>query len=145
MPSFTQLATMVGGALLTLTAACAPLPENEFHGKYGSRVYVHADGQFEVAPEIGAPGEAYWCAAGEYARRARGASWTDRVYVARKLGPGELVDRKSTVKFSLEPVVSPGEQSWLYRGNRFRPGDSQSVQAAEGRCSGLRTIARRRF
>lgn len=145
MRLFNHRGRFAGLALLGLAAACGPMPENEFRGKYGTRVFTHADGRFEVAPETGAPRAAYWCAAGEYARRARGAALTDRVYVTRKMGPGELIDRKSTVTFSLEPTAQQGEQSWIYRGDRFRPGDSQSVQAAEGRCSGLRSSARRRL
>lgn len=122
-------------ALLALAAACAVAPGNVFHTMYGTQVHALADGRFEVVPEIGATRDAFWCAAGEYARRARGAGWTRQVYVARGMGAGEAVDRRSTVVFTLDPVASAEPRPWLYRANRFQPGDSLSVQSAEARCS----------
>ena len=143
MGSISDILKRAACALVPLTAACVQSPDTVFHTMHGAQVHRLADDRFEVVPEIGAVRDAYWCAAGEYARRARGAGWGDRVYVARGLRRGEAVDRKSTVVFSLRPVPQAEPQPWLMRINRFKPGDSQTVQGAERQFENLRILVRR--
>lgn len=126
-------------ASAALAAACAEPQDTVFRSMYGSQVYALDGGRFEVVPEIGSYGGAFWCGAGEYARRALGAGWTSRVYVSRGMGEGVAVDRKSTVIFTLSPVASAAPPPVILRENRFRPGDSMSVQDAESRCSARST------
>lgn len=138
MGKISKIIKSVCFAVVPLAAACTQPQGNVLHTMHGAQVHRLEDARFEVVPEIGAVRDAYWCAAGEYARRAGGADWGDRVYVARDLGRGEAVDRKSTVVFSLVPVAGAEPQPWLMRVNRFRPGDYLTVQSAERRCENLR-------
>lgn len=58
---------------------------------------------FEVIGRGGISSSDYWCAAGDYARRALGAPLDQRIYVSRARGRSETEHAKSAVQFSLEP------------------------------------------
>ncbi|MFV1527860.1 MULTISPECIES: hypothetical protein [unclassified Phaeobacter] len=100
-----------------------------------ARVFALPDGSFEVVPPQGAVRSAFWCGAADYARRALGADWGQSIYVARGIGEGVAVNRKSTVHFSLSPVASDRPDSWLKRTNAYRVGDRLSVQEADHQCT----------
>ena len=101
----------------------------------GARVYPLQGGVFEVVPPIGSNGTDFWCAASDYARRQLGASWQTPIYISRGLAPGEASGRKSTVLFTLNPVVSDVPQSGVRRIGAFHVGDSMTVQQGDGQCN----------
>ena len=102
--------------------------------KHGARAYPHEGSVFEVAPEIGSTGAAYWCASAEYARRFLGAGWQTPIYVLRGMGHGEISGRKSTVLFTLDPVGSQSQSSGIQLTNAYHVGDTMTVQGADCQC-----------
>lgn len=100
----------------------------------GARVYPLEGGIFEVVPPIGSTASDYWCAASDYARRQLGASWQTPIYINRGMAPGEASGRRSTVLFTLNPVVSEVPHSPVRRLGAFNVGDSMTVQAGENQC-----------
>ncbi|MFS4582559.1 hypothetical protein [Phaeobacter sp. C3_T13_0] len=129
-----RLFSMTLAAALTLSA-CAEAAPNSHVTVDGARVFALSDGGFEVAPRQGAVRSAFWCGAADYARRTLGAGWRQDIYVARGLGKGVAVDRKSTVHFTLTPVGSDKGESWLKRTNAYRIGDHLTVQEADYQCN----------
>ncbi|APX17240.1 hypothetical protein BWR17_16300 [Phaeobacter inhibens] len=128
LPSFLLAATLA-------LSACADAAPTGHVTPDRARVFALPDGQFEVAPPQGAVRSAFWCGAADYARRALGAGWGQGIYVARGLGEGVAVNRKSTVHFTLTPVASERGDSWLKRTNAYRVGDRLSVQQADHQCT----------
>lgn len=109
--------------------------ENDyFRTTRGERVYALEGGVFEVALMDQGYLPGYWCNAGNYARRALGAGWNDRVYVHRGLGPGVAANRKNTVLFTLTPPGAPQSEGAIVRINAFKPGQNLTVRNAESQC-----------
>lgn len=91
---------------------------------------------FEVIPRARKDVDGYWCAAADFARRKLGAGWHQKIYVLRGYGPSVTTGRRTAVQFSLKPPPDgavPQRNSFVSFG--FTPGDSMSVQGANGRCS----------
>lgn len=88
---------------------------------------------FEVIPRTRQDIDGYWCAAADFARRTLGAGWQDRIYVLRGYGPSVTTGRRTAVQFTLNMPIDVGQQSSFSSG--FKPGDSMSVQGANGRCN----------
>ncbi|WP_052265137.1 hypothetical protein [Ruegeria sp. ANG-R] len=88
--------------------------------------------EFEVIPRARQDIDGYWCAAADYARRTLGAGWHQRIYVLRGYGPSVTTGRRTAVQFTLKAPANADQQSSISAG--FRPGDSMSVQGANGRC-----------
>ncbi|APG46281.1 hypothetical protein [Phaeobacter porticola] len=116
-------------------SACAEATPTGHVTMDSARVFALPDGSFEVAPPQGSVRSAFWCGAADYARRALGAGWNQEIYVARGMGKGVAVNRKSTVHFTLTPVENARGDSWLKRTNAYNVGDRLSVQEADHQCS----------
>lgn len=116
------------------TAACTTETADYTRAPLGAKVYPLEDGVFEVVAHTGGNGFEYWCAAADYARRTLGASWQAPVYIYRGLAPGEASGRRSTVLFTLNPVVSQVPQSGVRLTNAFYVGDTMTVQAGNSQC-----------
>lgn len=106
-----------------------------FTARNGARVNPVDSVLFEVIPSGRVRTGDYWCGAGEYARRALGAGWKDRVYIARELGQSVTTQRRSALQFTLNPEaagVTPLPKGGFKTG--LPVGDSMSIQQAEGYC-----------
>jgi hypothetical protein len=99
------------------------------------------NGGFEVVARPGAFSEDYWCAAGDFARRSLRIPWDTQLYVSRTLGPSDTTGRRSAVQFSTDPanVRQPADPDRPLP-SLLRPGTSQSVTAAFGRCRDVRRL-----
>ncbi|MDT0682838.1 hypothetical protein RM543_09085 [Roseicyclus sp. F158] len=75
-------------------------------------------GVIEVYQKAGAGPVDYWCAAGDYARRAMGRDGSDRLYLLRPLGQSNAAPRRSSVAFTIVPYPEVDGGS--------RPGDGGS-------------------
>lgn len=121
---------------LGLAAGCLqPIAAQAFTAKPGIRVNPIDSLIFEVIPTAGGDLRDFWCGASEYARRVKGAAWTDHVYVVQGRGTSVTTGRRTAVQFTLSPEevgVPPSPQGWLRWG--VKPGDSMSVQQARGYC-----------
>ncbi len=101
----------------------------------GARVNQVDNVLFEVIPSGRVRNGDYWCAAGEFARRALGAGWTDRVYIARERGQSVTTQRRTALQFTLNPDaagITPLPTGGFKSG--LPVGDSMSIQQAEGYC-----------
>jgi len=116
------------------TVACATETADYKRAPLGAKIYPLEDGVFEVVTRSGGNGSEYWCAAADYARRTLGASWQTPVYIYRGLAPGAASGRRSTVLFTLDPVVSQVPQSGVRLTNAFYVGDTMTVQAGNSQC-----------
>ncbi|MCG7519751.1 hypothetical protein [Ruegeria sp. Ofav3-42] len=90
---------------------------------------------FEVIPRTRRDVDGYWCAAADFARRTLGAGWQQRIYVVRGYGPSEATGRRTSVKFSIAPPEGGVAQQSSSISSGFNPGESMSVQGANGRCN----------
>lgn len=105
---------------------------------YRQNVYPVGDGVFEVVIESSQTSSGYWCGASDYARRALGAGWNDRIYVYRGMAEGVVADRRSTVLFTMTPPQGAApDQPAVSRVNAYRPGQSLTVRSAQSQCSNL--------
>ncbi|MEP1327197.1 MULTISPECIES: hypothetical protein [Rhodobacterales] len=112
-----------------------PVSAQAFTAKPGVRVNPVDSQVFEVIPTSGGDLRDFWCGAAEYARRVKGAGWTDQVYVVRGRGASVTTGRRTAVQFTLSPAEVaefPRPQGWLRWG--INPGDRMSVQQARGYC-----------
>lgn len=101
----------------------------------GVRVNPVNSAIFEVVPRGSGRTNDIWCGASEYARRALGAGWKTRVYVARGRDVSVTTGRRSSVQFTIDPRaagITPIEGGFFRTG--FAVGDSMSVSQANGMC-----------
>ena len=93
---------------------------------------------FEVFVRAGRGSEDYFCAAGDYAKRALGARASDRIVITRGLGPSPTVGNRLSIGFSVQATAARSQgidQLFL----RLRqPGANRSVAFANHLCNGLR-------
>lgn len=122
--------------LAGLLAGCG-VENDYFRTTRGERVFALENGVFEVALMDQGYLPGYWCNAADYARRALGAGWSDRVYVYRGLGGGVVSGRAHSVLFTLTPPASPPPQGSIVRVNAFKTGQSLTVRSAESQCNNL--------
>ena len=123
---------LAGGLAVTSSAASA----QEFRGRLSTRVNPVNAAVFEVVARSSSRGSDFWCGAADYARRALGRGWSERVYVARSMGPSVTTNRRSAVHFTLDPGaagITPGKSSLSI--NTFKVGDSMSIQQANTYCT----------
>lgn len=123
-------ALLVGAAI-----AATPAFAQDFRSKKHIRVNPVNAAVFEVVGSGATRGHDYWCSAADYAIRALGADWSQRVYVARSLGPSATTNRVSAVQFTLDPSaagISPIETNASL--NTFVVGDSLKVNRAFSEC-----------
>ncbi|WP_417817640.1 hypothetical protein [Tritonibacter scottomollicae] len=111
-----------------------------FSSRAMARIYALQDGSFEVVPEIGAEGAAYWCAASEYARRALGAGWSQDIYVAKGRAPSTVSGRIDSVTFTLAPVAREGGPRPFISTFGFKPGDNFSVSSGDSFCRDIEPL-----
>lgn len=125
---------LLAGVLSCATAL--PVVADEFRGTRGTRVNPVDGTVFEVVAKSSTRGPDFWCGASEYARRVLGRGWSEQIYVAREMGPSVTTNRRSAVHFSMDPSVAGGAQPGFVRSvNRFRVGDSMSIQQANSYCA----------
>ncbi|OIQ29891.1 MAG: hypothetical protein BM562_10640 [Alphaproteobacteria bacterium MedPE-SWcel] len=120
-------------------AACTELPtagpQADFYAaRTQARVYVLDARSFEVVPQIGAYGAAYWCTAADFARRRLGAGWSQMIYVQKGRADSVVSGRIDAVTFTLDEVPRAEEHSLIRRAYGFKPGDAFSLSTAEGFC-----------
>ncbi|MBU3036385.1 hypothetical protein [Tritonibacter mobilis] len=111
-----------------------------FSSRALARIYALDDGSFEVVPEIGAQGAAYWCAASEYARRRLGADWSQDIYVAKGRAPSTVSGRIDSVTFTLSHVPSAEGKRPFINTFGFKPGDNFSVSSGDSFCRDLEPL-----
>jgi hypothetical protein len=92
--------------------------------------------QFEVVVRNGPmSGPYFWCAAGDYARRALKIDWQTPIYVARGLGPSLTTDRRFAVHFTTNPaMVGPADARDANGPSDLVTGFERSVTEAFGKC-----------
>lgn len=92
---------------------------------------------FEVIPRGQQRSGDFWCAASEYARRALGAGWNDRIYIARGRGPSVTTGRKTAVQFTMNPQaagITPLQNDLTSIRFGLKVGDNMSINQANGYC-----------
>ena len=93
-----------------------------------------SDTVFEFVGKPGSGGPEFWCAAGDYARRAIGASATQRVYLVRGPAPALTRNWNRAVLFSLtqpqDVDLTPG-----YTLSVTRVGENLVAATAQNYCS----------
>jgi hypothetical protein len=95
------------------------------------------DTVFEVVAKAGSGGMDFWCAAGDYARRALGAPPTQRVYVVRERGAAVTLNRRSAAHFSLLAPEGADTAPGIFL-SVTRVGENLSAAAAQAYCSELK-------
>lgn len=110
-------------------------PASAYNGRLGFQTVALNSTVFEVIPRGRTDVDGYWCAAADFARRTLGAGWQQRIYVYRGYGPSEATGRRTAVQFSLQPPKEPAQRNSGFVTSGFTPGDSMSVQGANGRCN----------
>jgi hypothetical protein len=131
---------------LALASACevptgGEAPKYAFVSPYGPRVNPVDANEFEVILNAGGAFDGYWCGASEYARRKLGAAWSDRVYVASPISQSVTTDRRSAVRFTLDPAalgITPTNETFRVGIN---VGDNMSITQADMRCSTARPFS----
>lgn len=126
------IAVLIAGIAGLATMAEA----STFTARSGARVNPVNAAVFEVIPRGRSSGQAYWCAAGDYAQRALRAPWTATVYIARGMGQSVTTGRRSAVQFTLDPGaagITPAASSLSL--NSLKPGENMSVQQAYSYCN----------
>lgn len=110
-----------------------PMTADAFTIARGIRVNPIDSVIFEVIPPSSGEYGDFWCGAADYARRAKGASWTDFVYVVQGRSNSVTTERRTAVQFTLSSeAAGPRPQGWLHLG--IKPGDRMSVQQANRFC-----------
>ncbi len=123
-----QLLTFTTAALISVGASVASAAPNGFQ-----TMGINAT-DFEVIPRARMDIDGYWCAAADFARRSLGAGWQQRIYVLRGYGPSVTTGRKTAVQFTLNAPANAAQQGSISLSS-FQPGESNSVQGANARCS----------
>lgn len=90
---------------------------------------------FEVISRVGAAPRAYWCGAGDYARRVLGVATKTPIYLTRAFGASETRPGRKAVRFSLtKPPGGPVPDALTLSTKRV--GDHLSVGFAVNFCYG---------
>lgn len=130
-----QLVKNFASIALVLAVAAAPQSGHAFTATNGLTVAPVNNVVFEVNDARGAPSQAYWCAAANYAKRKLKAGWQDELYVARTMGHSETSDRPNAVQFTIDPgaagVTPAGPGSSI---DSFVVGDHMKLQKSNGFC-----------
>lgn len=122
-------------AISVLFGAPAAALAAEFRAINGGRVLQVDQVLFEVVPRTRDSNDFFWCGAADFARRALGADWSDRIYIARGRGVSVTTGRRTAVQFTLNPQaagVTPLPPGGLRVG--LQPGDNMRIQQAYGFC-----------
>ncbi|MGR3760166.1 hypothetical protein ACUXV3_08525 [Roseobacteraceae bacterium NS-SX3] len=124
---------------LTLAAILiGPAVAEAFSSRKGGRVNPVTPQVFEVIPRDPVLGAEFWCAAGDYARRALGAPWAAPVYIYRGRSVSVTTGRRSAVQFTLDAGLAGNPEPGRYGSqNSLRRGDNMPVQRAANYCNEL--------
>ncbi|MGV6847712.1 MAG: hypothetical protein ACWA5A_04970 [Marinibacterium sp.] len=134
----TNAKLLLGAALgLTFAVAAVSAARSGFSAPQ-SRVYQIDANTFEVVGNSGRGARLYWCGAATYARRELGASWQDKVTIARTLGPSAATGRRSAVQFTLTPEALGITPISSPTPNAFAVGDTMTVTSGNGFCRELK-------
>lgn len=131
---FGRIASVTAALTLMLGACTLPEGDGSLPTKNGARVYVIDDSRFVVAQGFDYSLAAYWCGASDFARRALGLDWRDRIYVSRSIdtkGPFNIPD---TVEFSINPVALEKPLPQIRRTFAYQVGESKTVTSAQNLC-----------
>ena len=110
-------------------------PASALNARFGFQTVALNNSVFEVIPRGRTDVDGYWCAASDFARRTLGAGWQQQIYVVRGYGPSEATGRRTAVQFSIAPPAGGIPQKSSGFSSSFTPGNSMSVQGANGRCN----------
>jgi len=125
----------VTGFFLTILLAFSPglagawVADNRHHVDFVSETV------FEVVGRPGSGGQEFWCAAGDFARRALGAGAAQRVYLVRGPAPAQTRNWNRAVLFSLVPPQG-ADLSTMQTLSVDRVGDNLNVTMAQSYCVG---------
>ncbi|MCX7560858.1 hypothetical protein OS190_14875 [Sulfitobacter sp. F26204] len=126
-------------AFLMLLAYAAPASAMEFRAE--NDVAVRAvTGGFEVMSDGGYGARGMWCAAADYARKARGAHGFARLFIAEGRAPG--IGQRAPVRFTLDPSGLNPVPVTIVGASLRRAGSSLSVDHAHQFCTDARIINR---
>ena len=119
---------------MALAAAIAiPTSASAFRASNGFTVNQINNNVFEVQSNRSRAKDGYWCAVGDYTRRALGLDWQATLYVVQ--GYHKSVTNGRTSTFTLNPpAVTPCEVSFV--GDVPTVGYGRSVSTAFNRCRG---------
>jgi hypothetical protein len=112
-----------------------PTISDAFAGRRNTIVNPVSEVVFEVIVPRFEVSTDFWCGAADYSRRALGASWKTRIYVARTRGKSVTSNYPSAVHYTIDPKaagVTPIETQMSL--GSFKVGDSMSVQQANNYC-----------
>ena len=126
---------LISAILVGVLTVAMPGTADAFKGKRGTTVNPVDGAVFEVMARTAGSGPDYWCGASDYARRALGADWQARIYIARGRGQSATTNRRSAVHFTLDPAaagIKPIDPAISL--NALKVGDNMSVQQANGYC-----------
>lgn len=132
-------------ALACLALAACEVPQTQTatatqpHGSFVTindlRAVSLPDGRFEIKGRPTKTKDAYWCAAGDFARRGLGLPWDAKIYVVRGIGAAETGGARSAVQFTTTPEqlgITPYEADVVT--DVLTPGYSRAVNSARGYC-----------
>jgi len=119
-----------------LILSLAPLPGQALTAPNGLTA-VGSPERIEVFARIRNAGSAFFCAAGEFARRELGAGATDRLTLTGPLSPSETRPGQRSVIFRLSAPERRGFTSSLLLWPH-RPGASLTVAHAQHLCNDFR-------
>lgn len=119
---------------MALALLLVPLQAGAWIAENRNHVNPLPENGFEVVGQSGAYSSmAFWCSAGDYARRVLGAGPTQRIYVIRERGPAVTRDKKSAVHFSLvAPAGADTHPRFLL--TVVRVGDNLNAASAQNYC-----------
>ncbi|MCV6585514.1 MAG: hypothetical protein OIF47_08260 [Marinibacterium sp.] len=110
-------------------------PTGAFRARFGFTVVPTAPNTFDIIPRRTTMKEAYWCAAGDYARRALGLDWKTRLWVVEGYHKSTTSGATSLATFTTDPAAhglsAPQGAAAL---DMLAVGSNESVTGAFGRC-----------
>lgn len=127
----------VNGFALTLVLAMAPGLSGAWTADNRHHVELVSETVFEVVGRPGSGGQEFWCAAGDFARRALGAGAAQRVYLVRGPAPAQTRNWNRAVLFSLVPPQD-ADLTTMFTLSVDRVGDNLNATLAQSYCIGNR-------
>lgn len=120
--------------LCALTAACATTRPSGFVARNDLTVVPFAENGFEVLARPGTVGRDYFCAAGDFALRMRGARAADRVVITQPDGPSRFNPGGRAASFAIAPAGTIPRQEPGITVPARRAGTNYTVAHARALC-----------
>ena len=123
----------------TVLGACTVVDAGPFRSTNGFTVNQLDSTSFEVSPRGIYSNDDFWCAAGDYARRALGLDWRTNLYVSQGYHTGKVSGRRSSVSYTTDPAaagIEPNTSQVVT--NALGVGVNRTVSTAFNTCSTLR-------